>query len=126
MLDVEIVGCASNSVAHRVAGRTIHLDFRRNTSPLIHYRESVVHRVPGNLLGDRQPFGLICIKHCRTGPALQDRRQDPAEIDGVGYSGIHSVAGVGNPQMGGVAANESAPVPETIGDQAAADPIFLA
>ena len=54
------------------------------------------------------------------------RGQKPGEIGGIGNAGIHAVAGIGHPQMRGVAADEHAPVAKAVGDQAAADPVFLA
>ena len=60
------------------------------------------------------------------GPAGEVRGEVPRQIERVGDAGVHAVAGVRHPEVRGVAGDEDAPVAEAVGDEAAADPVFLA
>ncbi len=126
LLDIEIISGLAERSTRGMPARRIVLDLGRHASPLRHHGNRMIHRKAGHLIRDRLAFRLIGIEYCRRSPPVQMRRQLPAQVDGVGNSGIHSVTRIGHPQMRGVAANEDPAIAEAISDQPSTDPVFLA
>ena len=79
-----------------------------------------------DLLGDRPPLDFVGVEQSGIGPAFDDACQHPGEVHGIGDAGVHAVGGEGNPDMRRVAAQEYAPIAETVGEHPPADPILAA
>src|SRR5262249_4611385 len=106
----------------RGAGR---LDPGWDFAPLAHDPARDVFREARGLLRDRVPLRLVGAEESRRGPALQHGGDLPGEIGGGGEARVHAVAGVRYPQVRRAPADECPPVAEAVGDESAADPVFL-
>ncbi len=85
----------------------------------------VVHGEVRHLLGNRQPLALVGVEDGRLAPAVEAGSQQPAEVGGVGQPSVHPVTGVRHPEVGGIAADERAPVAEVVGHQPASEPVLV-
>jgi len=121
---VERIGCPADAGARRLADRILPLDVGGYLVPLRHDLQRDVGDVARDLFRDRLAFRVVGIQDPRLSPAFQRRGELPGEIRGVGDAGIHPVAAQRNPQVRGVAADEDAPLPEPVRDEAARDPVL--
>ncbi len=64
----------------------------------------------------RAAFGLVAVEQGRPAPALEHRRDLPAEVDGVADAGVQPVAAEGRVEVRGVARQEHPPVPHAVDD----------
>src|SRR5262249_4237064 len=122
--DVEIVAFLADARAQIITSRSGRLDPGGRAVALLAGCKRHVHGEAGYLLGDGPPLHLIGIENPRWVPAGQWRGDRPGQVGRVGNPGVHAVTGGRYPQMRGVTADEHAPVAKTVGDEAAADPVF--
>ena len=121
----DIVGHSLGSiVAQTFAVRSVVLDVGGHRAAAADFGFGMRHRKPRNLAGDRPALRLVGIENGRRRPAAQMRRQQPRQVHGVRYAGVHAVTGIGHPDMRGIAGNKRAAVAEFAGDQPAADPVL--
>ena len=77
-----------------------------------------------HLVGDRPPLDFVGVEQSGTGPALDDARQHPGEVHGVGDAGVHAVSGERDPDMRRIAAEKDTPIAEPVGEHPPPDPIL--
>jgi hypothetical protein len=78
-----------------------------------------------DLVRDRLALHCVSVEDRWRDPAVQRSGHQPSKVCRIGYPRIHSIPGMRNPQVCGVAANEHALVTKSVGHEAAAAPIFF-
>ncbi len=126
LLHVEVVGGLSQRPTGGGPGRRLVFDVARHGPSLAGHGVGVVHGETGHLLGDGASLGLVGVEDGGRRPAVEIGRQQPGQGGGIGDAGVHAVAGVRHPDVGGVAAQEHWAPPEAVGDESPAEPVLLA
>ena len=110
LLHVELVGCFADLLgADRVALGAGLLDPRRHGAARLDHLLRVVHREARDLLGDRLALGLVGVEDRLVAPSrARCAASMPGQVQRIGDAGVHAVAGIGHPEVRGIAADEDA------------------